>query len=78
MPIIRTKLELLAYSALEDSNITNADAKTIAHHVRCLADQIAQLCDEYREEQEKDAANYPDDLQQYLGSPAYYRTSSLL
>ncbi len=56
MPIIRTKLELLAYSALEDSNITNADAKTIAHHVQCLADQIAQLCDEYVQEAEVEAA----------------------
>ena len=56
MPIIRTKLELLAYSALEDSNVTNADAKTIAHHVQCLADQIAQLCDEYVQEAEVEAA----------------------
>lgn len=56
MPFIRTKLELLAYSALEDSNITNADAKTIAHHVQCLADRLAQLCDEYAQEAEVEAA----------------------
>ncbi len=76
MPLIRTKLELLAYSALEDSNVTNADAKTIAHHVQCLADQIAQLCDEYVQEAEVEAAR--DEEAKALGSPAYYRGSSLL
>jgi hypothetical protein len=67
MALIRTQLETLAYSALEDSDVTNPDRKTIAHHVQCLADQIAQLCDEYvleaeveaaRDESERDQAAY--------------------
>lgn len=33
-----------------------ADAKTIAHRVQCLADRLSQLCDEYVQEAEVEAA----------------------
>jgi hypothetical protein len=71
-------LKQTAEAFLQQHEVTNPDRVTFERHVACLVDRLKQECDEYLESVWADAANEPSDEEKYLGSPAYYRTSSLL
>lgn len=71
-------LKQTAEAFLEQHEVTNPDRVTFENHVKALVDQLSQACDEYLDAAKEDAANEPSDEEKYLGSPAYYRTSSLL
>jgi hypothetical protein len=70
-----TALKQTAEAFLEQHEVTNPDRVTFEHHVACLVDRLKQECDEYLKGV---IETEPSDEDKYLGSPAYYRTSSLL